>query len=312
MTSKSPVRSCDDVDEDVLSYAEIKALCAGDPHIKEKMQLETEVSKLKMLKADHQSQQYRLQDNILQHLPIKIESARSHIEGFKSDIIRLESNTHMAEESISPMMIGEITYTDRRQAGAALLKACKGISTSEPTRVGSYRGFNMYISYDKSTNEFKADMKGCMTHTATLGNDSSGNITRINNAFDKIPARLASVEAQLETLYSQQANAKAELGKPFEFEQELTEKSMRLAELDSMLNLDEKPDTVVLDDVVEETADCDIAAKANKNNLMSVKAEPASKKEKPSVLALLEKNAEKSKAMFGCNVEKVKRGEVTV
>ena len=304
MTSKSPVRSCDDVDEDALSYAEIKALCAGNPHIKEKMQLDIEVAKLKMLKADHQSQQYRLQDDILKSFPKRIETAKGHIAGFKADLERLENNTHKTEESISPMKIGDKTYTDRGQAGAALLAACKTITTTDAEKIGSYRGFDMYISFDGMNKEFKIDMKGSMTYTATLGDDGGGNITRINNAFDRISQRLTSVEAQLDTLYNQQENARAELGKPFEREQELTDKTARLAELDSMLNMDESPDVVVMGDDGEEPDidDTDIAAKS-----VSVSA-----KSKPSLLETLERNAEKSRAMFGGGVEKTKREEVTV
>ena len=192
MTSKSPVRSCDDVDGDALSYAEIKALCAGNTHIKEKMQLDIEVAKLKMLKADHQSQQYRLQDDILKSFPQRIETAKGHIAGFKADLERLENNTHKTEESISPMKIGNKTYTDRGQAGIALLAACKTITTTDTEKIGSYRGFDMYISFDSMNKEFKVDMKGSMTYTATLGDDGGGNITRINNAFERIPQRLTS------------------------------------------------------------------------------------------------------------------------
>jgi len=294
MTSKSPVRSCDDVDEDALSYAEIKALCAGNPHIKEKMQLDIEVAKLKMLKSDHQSQQYRLQDDILKNFPKRIESAKSHIEGFKADIERLETHTRITEESISPMTIGSKTYTDRGMAGAALLEACKGIVSIEPVKIGTYRGFDMLLSFESFNKEFKIDMKGSMTHSATLGNDGGGNISRINNAFDKIPQRLASVEAQLETLHSQQETAKSELGKPFEREHELTEKSARLAELDSLLNMDERPDAVVIGGESEEIAD--IAAK-------TTRADPISAKAKLSLLETLERNAEKSRAIYGGRAE---------
>jgi len=302
MTSKSPVRSCDDIDDDSLSYAEIKALATGNPLIIEKSQLDSDVGRLKMLKADHQSQQYRLQDDILQHLPLRIEAVKSHISGFKADMEWLENNTHKTEESISPMTIGDRTYTDRSEAGAALLEACKGIKTTEPTKIGSYRGFDMLIFFESFNKEFHVDMKGSMTHTAVLGDDSGGNITRINNAFDRIPQRLASSEAQLETLYQQQENARAELGKPFEREQELTEKSARLAELDSMLNIDEKPEIVVMDCVDDEMDDIDVAAKSA----------PMSAKERPSLLATLERNAEKSRAMFGGAAEKNKCEEVTI
>ena len=296
MTSKSPVRSCDDVDEDALSYAEIKALCAGNPHIKEKMQLDVEVAKLKLLKADHQSQQYRLQDNLLVHFPKRIEGAKGHIAGFIADIARLETNTHKSEEGISPMTIGGKTFTGRSEAGAALLEACKSIKSTESAKIGIYRGFDMSISFDSFNKEFNIAMKGDMTHTTALGNDASGNVTRINNAFDKIPQRLQSSEAQLQTLYDQMENAKAELEKPFPFEAEFVEKTARLAELDAMLNMDEQPEPSLITD--EETA-----AKT---------APPASMKEKPSILEALKQGAEKSKSLFGEKPEQTKKPEVCI
>ena len=300
MTSKSPVRSCDDVDGDALSYAEIKALCAGNPLIAEKMNLDVEVTKLKMLKADHQSNQYRLQDDLLKSFPVRIEAAKANISGFKADMERLEQNTHKSEEGISPMTIGGRTYTDRGEAGAALIEACKSVDTTNTVKIGSYRGFDMFISFDIMNKEFNCSMKGSMTHSTPLGDDSFGNITRINNAFDKIPQRLNSVEAQLETLYNQQTNAQAELGKPFEREQELVDKSARLAELDSSLNMDEKPDVVIMGDDEPETV---IAEKPEHQ---------ISAKSKPSLLETLEKNAEKSKILFGGSVDKKKTAEVTI
>lgn len=294
MTSKSPVRSCDDVDEDSLSYAEIKALCAGNPLIKEKMQLDIEVAKLKLLKSAHQSQQYRLQDALLTDFPKRIEASKAHIENFKADISRLETNTHKGEEGISPMTIGDKTYTDRGQAGAALLEACKSIKSTEPTKIGSYRGFDMVISFDSFNKEFKTDMKGSMTHSAVLGDDSFGNITRINNAFEKIPQRLEAVEGQLQTLYEQVENAKTELDKPFSLEQEFTDKSARLAELDAQLNMDEQGDT-----------EQEIEA-------IAAKAEPISAKAKPSILETLKQNTEKSRQIFGGKSESEKTAEVSI
>jgi hypothetical protein len=291
MTSKSPVRACDDVDEEALSYAEIKALCAGNPQIKEKMTLDVEVSRLKLLKSEHQSRQYDLEDALLQGFPKRMEAAKGHIEGFKADMAKLEVNTHRTEEGISPMTIGGRTYTDRGDAGAALLEACKEIKSSEAVKLGSYRGFDMYISFDKHNAEFTCSMKGHMTHTAALGEDSSGNITRINNAFDKIPQRLASSEAQLQTLHEQVENAKIELTKPFAFEAEFAEKSARLAELDAMLNMEDGP------------AGRDSAAPVAAKDQQTAIA-----KEKPSLLATLKRGAERSRAEFGAagNVSKSK------
>ena len=316
MTSKSPMRSCDDVDEEALSYAEIKALCAGNPYIKEKMQLDIDVAKLKLLKSEHQNQQYRLQDNLLQYFPMQIESTKEHIEGFKADIARLETNTHKSEESISPMVIGNKTYTDRGEAGAALLEACKSIISTQPVKIGSYRGFDMLISFDSYNKVFHCNMKGSMTHSTALGNDSFGNITRINNAFEKLPQRLRSSEAMLLTLNEQVENAKTELAKPFSFEAELTEKSSRLVELDSLLSIDGSPETE--QESEHENDDCDeqeyeddgVAAK----KAPSQQLEPVKKSAKgpPSLIATLEKNAEKSRLMFGGAVEKDKKPEVVI
>jgi len=294
MTSKSPVRSCDDVDEDALSYAEIKALCAGNPNIKEKMQLDIEVAKLKLLKADHQSQQYRLQDDLLTNFPKRIEAAKAHIQNFLSDMSRLETNTHKSEEGISPMIIGSKSYTDRGQAGAALLEVCKNIHSTDRTNIGSYRGFDMLMSFDSMDKEFKIEMKGSMTHTAILGDDSYGNITRINNAFDKIPQRLEAVEAQLQTLYDQVENAKIELNKPFSLDEEFAEKTTRLAELDALLNMDEQGE-------VEQ----DIEA-------IAAKSEPISAKAKTSILDTLKQNTEKSRQIFDGKSEQGKTTEVSI
>jgi hypothetical protein len=287
MTSKSPVRACEDIDEEALSYAEIKALCAGDPKIAEKMNLDNEVAKLRLLKADYNSQHYRLQDALLKGFPTQIKTTKGHIAGFQADLARLETNTHRTEEGISPMVIAGKTYTDRGEAGAALLEACKNIETTEPTKVGSYRGFDMLLSFDSDNKKFYCAMKGGMTHGTDLGDDSFGNITRINNAFDKIPARLKSSETQLQTLHDQVKNAKIELEKPFPFEAELAEKSARLTELDTMLSLDG-------------TLELQEAAKA---------APALSAKAKPSLLDQLERNAEKSRAMFGAG-DKVGRPKV--
>ena len=186
-------------------------MCAGNPHIKEKMQLDIEVAKLKLLKANHQSQQYRLQDDLLTNFPKKIKESQGFIKSFKEDLARLESHVHTAEEGISPMSIGNKTYTDRGEAGAALMESFKSIKTTESAKIGGYRGFDLLLSFDTVNKQFNLTMKGSMTHVVNLGDDASGNITRINNAFDRIPQRLQSVEAQLQSYYDQVENAKAEL-----------------------------------------------------------------------------------------------------
>ena len=237
MTSKSPVRSCDDVDETALSFAEIKALCAGDPRIKERMDLDVDVSRLKLLKADHQSKQYRLEDQLLKTFPEEIEKNKGFIAGLEADMKTLAEHPH-PEDGFAGMEVRGDTLTDKENAGAALLDACKEVKASDPVSVGSYRGFAMSVSFDAFRQEYMLLLKGEMTHRATLGTDPRGNLTRIDNALAQMPQRLEAVKNQLDNLYQQQAAAKAEVGKPFPQEQELRDKSARLAELDVLLNID--------------------------------------------------------------------------
>ena len=237
MTSKSPVRSCDDVDETALSFAEIKALCAGDPRIKERMDLDVDVSRLKLLKADHQSKQYRLEDQLLKTFPEEIEKNKGFIAGLEADMATLAAHPH-PEDGFAGMEVRGDTLTDKENAGAALLDTCKEVKGSDPVPVGSYRGFAMSVSFDAFRQEYMLLLKGQMTHRATLGADPRGNLTRIDNALSQMPQRLEAVKNQLDNLYQQQAAAKAEVGKPFPQEQELRNKSARLAELDVLLNMD--------------------------------------------------------------------------
>ena len=248
MTSKSPVRSCDDVDETALSFAEIKALCAGDPRIKERMDLDVEVSRLKLMKADHQSKQYRLEDQLLKYFPEEIEKHKGFIKGFESDLEVLAAHPH-PEDGFAGMEIRGDLLTDKENAGAALLDACKEVKTSDPVQIGSYRGYAMSVEFSAWKQEYTLLLKGQMTHRATLGTDPRGNLTRIDNALAQMPQRLEAVKNQLENLYQQQAAAKEEVGKPFPFEDDLRVKSARLVELDTLLNIDGKghtqPETVV-------------------------------------------------------------------
>ena len=237
MTSKSPVRSCDDVDETALSFAEIKALCAGDPRIKERMDLDVDVSRLKLLKADHQSKQYRLEDQLLKTFPEEIEKNKGFIAGLEADMKTLAEHPH-PEDGFAGMEVRGDTLTDKENAGAALLDACKEVKGSDPVPVGSYRGFAMSVEFNFFSKEYTLLLKGQMTHRATLGTDPRGNLTRIDNALGQMPQRLEAVKNQLDNLYQQQAAAKAEVGKPFPQEQELRDKSARLAELDVLLNMD--------------------------------------------------------------------------
>ena len=237
MTSKSPVRSCDDVDEAALSFAEIKALCAGDPRIKERMDLDVDVARLKLMKADHQSKQYRLEDQLLKTFPEEIEKNKGFIAGLEADMATLAAHPH-PEDGFAGMEVRGDTLTDKENAGAALLDTCKEVKGSDPVPVGSYRGFAMSVSFDAFRQEYMLLLKGQMTHRATLGTDPRGNLTRIDNALSQMPQRLEAVKNQLDNLYQQQAAAKAEVGKPFPQEQELRNKSARLAELDVLLNMD--------------------------------------------------------------------------
>ena len=248
MTSKSPVRSCDDVDETALSFAEIKALCAGDPRIKERMDLDVEVSRLKLMKADHQSKQYRLEDQLLKYFPEEIEKHKGFIKGFESDLEVLAAHPH-PEDGFAGMEIRGDLLTDKENTGAALLDACKEVKTSEPVQIGSYRGYAISVEFSAWKQEYTLLLKGQMTHRATLGTDPRGNLTRIDNALAQMPQRLEAAKAQLDNLYQQQAAAKEEVGKSFLYEEELRSKNARLVELDTLLNIDGKghaqPETVV-------------------------------------------------------------------
>ena len=239
MTSKSPVRSCDDVDEQALSYAEIKALCAGDPQIKEKMDLDVDVARLKVLKADHQSQQYRLEDKLMKYFPAEIEKTQGFIKGFQSDIRTVAAHP-LPEEGFCGMDVKDTRFTEKAEAGQAILAICKANQSLEPVPLGSYRGFKMELAFDSFQKEYQVLLKGEMTHRVPIGTSAKGDTLRLDNALAGIPARLEKAEQQLDSLRSQQEAAQAELGKPFPQEAELAEKSARLAELDALLNMDDR------------------------------------------------------------------------
>ena len=238
MTSKSPVRSCDDVDEQALSYAEIKALCAGNPLIKEKMDLDIDVARLKVLKADHQSQQYRMEDKLLKYFPAEIEKQTGYIHGFEADIKTVEAHPQISE-GFCGMDIRGKHYAEKADAGEWILAACKEVKGSDPVPLGSYRGFQMELSFDSMRREYEITLKGKMSHSTFLGTDARGNITRLDNALAGIPEKLERANEQLTNLYNQQEATKGELGKPFPQEAELMAKSQRLAELDAALNIED-------------------------------------------------------------------------
>ena len=237
MTSKSPVRSCDDVDETALSFAEIKALCAGDPRIKERMDLDVDVARLRLMKADHQSQQYRLEDCVLTYFPRAIEENKGYIRGFQADIQVLEQHPHPKDGFAGMEVMGQL-WTDKEKAGEALLDACRVAPGGEAIKVGRYRGFEMSVSFN-GFGECQLTMHNHMSHLVTLGQDVRGNILRMDNALGQMEKRLNQVEAKLDNLYRQQAAAQEELGKPFPQEQELRTKSDRLLELDMELNMEQ-------------------------------------------------------------------------
>ena len=246
MTSKSPVRSCDDVDEQALSYAEIKALCAGNPEIKEKMDLDVEVARLKVLKADHQSQQYRLEDRLLKYFPAELELQRGFIRGFEQDVATATQHP-LPKESFVGISIRGQTFMDKEAAGNALLAICRTLRDKEPVEVGSYRGFTVEAVYNPVRMEVQAILKGAMTHRAALGEDAKGNLLRLDHALAAIPKRLEDAKAHLTELEAQWDAAQAELGKPFPQEQQLREKSARLAELNALLDLEGHEETAVVE-----------------------------------------------------------------
>ena len=239
MTTKSPVRSCEDIDEAALSYAEIKALCAGDERIREKMDLDVDVARLRLMKANHQSQQYRLEDNILRHFPAQIEENKGFLSGFEVDMKTLEQHPH-PKDGFAGMEVKGDFLTDKDNAGAAILEAFKDAKGLESVPIGTYRGFSMSLTVENFGKDFILTLKGKMSHRVELGKDARGNLVRIDNALAQMPERYKTVQGRLENVQAQLATAKAELGKPFPQEAELKEKSARLAELNAELNIDDR------------------------------------------------------------------------
>ena len=242
MTSKSPVRSCEDVDETALSYAEIKALATGNPHIKEKMDLEIEVSRLKLVKANYLSQKYTLEDSLLKHYPREIRLTQERIRGYEADIALYEQ--HRSEDFPGMLLCGT-HYAEKKDAGTAILEACKAMTSPEAKEIGTYRGFTILLSYDIVVKVFRMTLRGELSHTVELGSDVHGNIQRMENMFEAFPVRLSACEKALVTLKEQMENAKAEVERPFAQEQELSEKTARLAELDALLNIDKRESDVI-------------------------------------------------------------------
>ena len=239
MTSKAPVRSCEDVDEAALSYAEIKALCAGDPRIKERMELDVDVAKLKVMRADHQSKQFRLEDRLLKYFPEQIRECESEIAGLEIDLNTLAENPE-PENGFAGMVIHGKAYSSVKKAGTAILEACQEITDFEapPMEIGSYRGFKLILSFNVFGHHMA--LQGALSYKTDLGGDLRGNITRLDNTLDRLPQFLDEAGARLKDLRQQAEAARAEAGKPFPREEELRRKSARLVELDAQLNLNNR------------------------------------------------------------------------
>ena len=245
MTSKSPVRSAEDIDETALSYAEIKALCSGNPHIKEKMDLDIEVQKLKLLRSNHMSQRYALEDQLIRKFPKEIASMHQWIDGLESDMALLKDKTQPNADGFCPMVIGEQTYTEKKAAGTAILEACNALTSADPVPLGSYRGFRLTLCFDSFEKLFKISMQGTLTYKVGLGTDVFGNIQRMDNLLESMPTRQQDYKEKLKNLEIQVEIAKQEIEKPFPREEELKEKSARLDQLNILLNMDKRENEIV-------------------------------------------------------------------
>ena len=245
MTSKSPVRSAEDVDEQALSYAEIKALCTGNPYIKEKMDLDIDVSRLKLLKANHLSQKYSLEDKILKEFPKQITALEERIEGYGVDMQTVSEHPAGDAEHFCGMVVKGKNYAEKKDAGEAIIAACKAMTKPEAQELGSYRGFGMELNFDPCSREYTITLKGKLRHTTALGTDIFGNIQRLDNLLDKMSEKKDKCVEQLGDIQTQLANAKVEVEKPFPHEEELKTKTERLAELNSLLDMDKKENEIV-------------------------------------------------------------------
>ena len=237
MTSKSPVRSAEDVDEQALSYAEIKALATGNPYIKEKMDLDIAVSKLKLLKQNHLSQRHTLEDKVLMYYPKELLRLENRIKGFEEDIKTASENYTPNEDGFCPMVLEGITHTEKKSAGSAILEACKAMKSPDPKRIGSYRGFELELSFDSFQKQYILALVGSLHHSTALGTDIFGNITRLDNLIGDFEKKKTACIEQLEDTRTQLANAKEQIEQPFPQEDELNEKMERLGELNALLDM---------------------------------------------------------------------------
>ena len=290
MTSKSPVRACEDVDDTALSYAEIKALATGNPYIKEKMDLDVQVSKLKLLKANHISQIYRLESDIAKNYPVQISALKERIAGMQSDVSVIK-NVDLQDNDSFSMNIGNVAYTDKKEAGEAMIAACAGLkAVTTGGKVGEYHRFTLSASYNLFANSFELTIKGKCSYKIEIGKDPLGNIQRIHNALSSIDKKLAESEQKLETVQQQLATAQEEVKKPFPKETELNEKMERLSELNALLNMDEKGNETILADEdigTEKIPDRDDSRKEEVQDADRNLQETADKVHKPSILERL-------------------------
>ena len=282
MTSKSPVRSCEDIDEATLSYAEVKALATGNPYIKEKMDLDIQVSKLKLLKANHTSQKYRLEDNIAKHYPQQIAAMKERIAGYRTDIQTYTQNKPADKETFS-MKIGNRVFTDKKEAGAALIDMCR--SAKQPNMavtIGEFQGFKMKVSFDSFFSKFTINLKGSLSHEVEIGADPLGNLQRLSNALESMTGKMVEVEQKLANVEHQLETAKMEVTKPFDKEQELSEKLERLSELNALLNMDEKgEDCIGMEGEEPETGESKEDSEVEKQPKTEGQSKEEAKTEKP-------------------------------
>ena len=285
MTSKSPVRACEDVDDTALSYAEIKALATGNPYIKEKMDLDVQVSKLKLLKANHTSQIYRLESDIAKNFPVQISALKERIAGMQVDS-QVVKSVDLQDNDTFAMTVGNVLYEDKKEAGEALIAACAGLKTvSTGGKVGEYHGFTLSASYNMFSNAFELTIKGKCSYKLEIGKDPVGNMQRIHNTLFSIDRKLTESEQKLETVQQQLATAQEEVKKPFPKEAELNEKMERLSELNALLNMDEKGNETIMadEDIGREGSSTDSRDAIEEKELL----ETADRIHKPSILERL-------------------------
>ena len=248
MTSKSPVRSCEDIDETALSYAEIKMLATGNPYIKEKMDLDIQVQKLRLLKSSFLSEKYALEDKTIKYYPQEIARRSDVIAGLKSDIERVAEHPKPSDETFVGMTVKGVFYSEKADAGNAILAACKAMTNPNPITLGEYRGFKMELSFDSFSKEYDVKLRGKLGYTVPLGTDTYGNITRLDNTLEGLPKRLEMNEQELENVKQQFETAKVDVERPFPQEEELKTKTARLNELNALLNVDKRENEIVGDE----------------------------------------------------------------